>query len=150
GTKALTKTNRFWAVSPKEKTVAEGNQQVTTTCSIARPSMDTRQAGSQLASAEESLTRSSLRPDPNRSPDRRFEKKDNRLQSTLQSLIFLGPSKGEEEAIRDNRRETIESRRCRKRQSNITGKISVISRCQTPWEFDAESKAGRLSPEEKG
>ncbi|WZZ28602.1 hypothetical protein YC2023_012003 [Brassica napus] len=76
---------------------------------------------------EEMLTRSSLQPDPNRSPDRR-----------------------EEEAIEDNRRETIESRISRKRQSNITGMIPVISRRQTPWELDAESKAGRLSPEEKG
>ncbi|KAL0660393.1 hypothetical protein Bca4012_080978 [Brassica carinata] len=125
--------------------------------------MDTRQARSQLASAG---TREEIRRIPAVGGD--MMKKNHSLGAVFSQIqidhqidvsrrktivfnqLYNLRSSWEEEAIGDNRRETIESRRCRKRQSNIAGKIPVISRRQTPWEFDAESKADRLSPEEKG
>ncbi|KAF3596967.1 hypothetical protein DY000_02027376 [Brassica cretica] len=114
--------------------------------------MDTGQTGSQLASAG---TKEEMRRIPADDGDRMKKKCSlgavfNQIQINHQIDVSRRKYNREEEAIRDNRGETIERRICRKRQSNITGIISVISRRQTPLEFDAESKAGRLSPEEKG
>ncbi|KAL0763263.1 hypothetical protein Bca101_079414 [Brassica carinata] len=111
--------------------------------------MDTGQTGNQLAFAG---TREEMLRIPADDGDRM--KKKRLLGAVFRQIqinhqIDVSRRKGEEEAIRDNRGETIERRICRKHQSNITGIILVISRRQTPLELDAESKAGRLSPEEK-
>ena len=107
GIKVLTKQTDFGPPAQRRKTVAEGNRQITSTCSIARRSMDMGQAGSQLASAG---TREEMRRIPADGRDRMKKKRSlgavfsqiqidhqidvsrriyNRLQSTQQSSIFL-------------------------------------------------------------